>query len=93
MQDSCDDKMASIMEPSAHAMLVQLHAKGPPVHQGLGSDSRDTHEGGSKKRKLRVSICHNMPPYMGRPAAWRACQRCPAPGAYAVGRAMVETDK
>ncbi|KAG2443608.1 hypothetical protein HXX76_001959 [Chlamydomonas incerta] len=44
-----------------------------------------------------VRVCHNLPPYLGRPAPrWASCEPCPPPGhpvRWAVARAMAETDR
>ena len=44
-----------------------------------------------------LQVCHNLPPYLGRPAPrWASCEPCPPPGRptrWAVARAMAETDR
>lgn len=105
LQNECKDQMAQVMDAGEHSVLVSLHHG--PARQGRAKDGDGPHQpatqgrhssGGAREQHGRrvttiVCVCHNMPPYMGRPAAWRACERCPAPGAYAVGRAMLETDR
>ncbi|KAG2497097.1 hypothetical protein HYH03_004688 [Edaphochlamys debaryana] len=52
----------------------------------------------TKPTRPTIVVCHNLPPYMGRPRPrWASCEPCPPPPParvrYAVGRAMAETDR
>ncbi|GLC73421.1 hypothetical protein PLESTF_001373600 [Pleodorina starrii] len=46
-----------------------------------------------------IVVCHNLPPYLGRPSPrWASCEPCPPPTAgglvrYAVARVMAETSR
>ncbi|KXZ47296.1 hypothetical protein GPECTOR_36g22 [Gonium pectorale] len=84
------------------------------LHIGLLQNSCDDQQAGSmapavhaqllalrsKPSRPAIAVCHNLPPYLGRPSPrWRSCEACPPAGAssglvrYAVARAMAETDR
>ena len=47
--------------------------------------------------KPAIVVCHNIPKFYGKPyPPWKSCEPCPPPQykeAFAVGRAMAETDR
>lgn len=92
--------MQGIMDDSTHSVLHSLRHSVPGTRDQDLSARRGGLRAGRQLPKQHahdgrmVSVCHNMPPYYGRPgAAWAACEPCPSQDAYAVGRAMVETSR
>ena len=87
-----------VAQPSVDKALAQKHAEMmnvpvenlPPRVRDKDFDSMDARDEGA------IVVCHSLPPFWARPLHhWQTCAPCPPIGyisAYAIGRAMAETD-
>lgn len=96
------DAIRSSMESQLGGKFAKIEVKAePPPASSSDSEGplriRDrTYYSDEERSEGAIVVCHSLPPFWARPLhQWRTCAPCPPIGyipAYAIGRAMAETD-